>query len=147
MWDPSRSPLSRGDHARLEGVARRLAYRYPPDWLERLRCQLYAATLLLCFLLAYLIAVVWSVWWAYLVPAAGPLLVAALPLVLFGRHPGRPRWAHPQAVVDEDDVKTVEAIVGAMDVGLRRKLARHCPARDGAKFFRIWQALHEAGQV
>jgi len=140
-----RGPLSDGDYARLCGVASRLATSYPPDWLERCGPQLYAVATLLCFLLGYWIAVVWSAWWAYLVPTAGPLLVSAVPMALFGREPGCPRWAHPKAVVDARDVALVDMIVDAMDAGLRRQLAPYCPPRDGAKFFRVWQALHDAG--
>lgn len=141
-----RKPLSRSDHARLCDVAGRLARKYPPDWLERRRSQLYAWTLISCFLLGYLCAVVWSTWWAYLIPAVGPLLISGvIPLCVFGREPGRPRWAHPKAVVGDEDVAMIGVLVDAMDDPLRIKLARHCPATDGAKFFRIWQALRHAG--
>lgn len=145
MWDPSSSPISRGDHARLHGVALRLAQDYPPDWLERRGTQVYGATLLGCFLLACLIAVVWSPWWAYLVPVVFPPLISGvIPLCLLGREPGRPRWAHPKAVLEVEDAAMIAAIVDAMDEPFRQQFAQHGPVDSGAKFFSLWRDLHLA---
>lgn len=145
MWDPSRSPISRGDHLRLHGVALKLAQQYPPDWLEWRGAQVYGLTLLGCFLLACLIALVWSPWWAYLIPVVlPPLISGVIPLYLLGREPGRPRWAHRKAILDEDDVAMIAAIVDAMDEPLRAQCSKLGPADSGAKFFAIWQALHHA---
>lgn len=145
-WDPFRSPISRADHARLHGVALRLAQKYPPDWLELRGAQVHGATLLGCLLLACLVALVWSSWWAYLVPVVLPPLISGVaPLCLLGREPGRPRWAHPKAVMDLDDVALIEEIVGRMDAPFREQFSTHCPADSGAKFFSIWRDLHHAG--
>jgi len=146
MWDSSRSRISRGDHARLQGVALRLATRYPPDWLERRGEQVVGAAVLGCFLLACLIALVWSPWWAYLVPVVlPPLISGVIPSCLLGREPGCPRWAHPKAIVDEQDVALIGAIVAALDRPLREQCLKHCPADSGTKFFSIWQALQPTG--
>lgn len=143
MWDPFRSPISRGDHARLHGVALRLAQKYPPDWLERRGAQVHGATLLGSVLLAWLLALMWSSWWAYLVPVVLPPLISGVaPLCLLGREPGRPRWAHPKALVDEQDVALISAIVDTIDESCREQFSKHCPADSGAKFFSIWRDLH-----
>lgn len=141
----SRYRLSRADTARLQGVAFSLAQKYPPDWLERRGAQVYGVTLLGCFLLACLIAVFWSPWWAYLMPVLlPPLISGVIPLCLLGREPGRPRWAHPKAIMDEDDVSMIAAIVDKIDSPFRERFSRHCPADNGAKFYTLWQALHHA---
>lgn len=146
VLDPPRQLLSHGDYLRLQGVARRLARAYPPDWLERRSSQLYVATVLASLGLTFLIGAMWSPWWTYLVPVVFPLLVLmVLPRWLFGREAGCPRWAHPLAVVNDDDVALIATIVAAMDGPFNAAFARHCPASDGAKFFAIWQVLQCAG--
>jgi len=146
VLDPPRQPLSRSDYRRLQGVARRLAQTYPPDWLERRSSQLHIATILASLALTLLVGALWSPWWTYLVPAMCPLLLlCVLPRWLFGREAGRPRWAHPLAIVEDDDVALIATIVDAMDGPFNAAFARHCPASDGAKFFAIWQVLQCAG--
>jgi hypothetical protein len=73
------------------------------------------------------------------------LLLGVLPAWLFGREPGRPRWAHPLAIVGDDDAALIGRIVDAMDERSRAELLRHCPANDGAKVFALWQLLQAAG--
>ena len=114
----------------LEGVARRLARKYPPDWLERHWGALYAATLAATFLLAVLLALSWAPWWSVLVPLFGPTVVlVALPRLLFGRTPGHPRWAHRLAALDSHDAALVRSLLGVeSDAPL-----------NGERFFAIWR--------
>jgi len=143
--DPSRMALSRADGFRLQGVVNRLARAYPPDWLERCGALLYGATIVASMGLTGLVGALWSPWWTYLIPVVCPLLLlGVLPVWLFGREPGRPRWAHPLAVVSVDDAAMIGRIVAAMDEHSRAELLRHCPANDGAKFFALWQLLQLA---
>lgn len=113
----------------LEGIARRLARKYPPDWLERRGRPLYLLTLALSFLAAGLLGLAWGPWWSALLPLCMPtLLLVTLPRLLFGRAAGRPRWAHPLATLDREDVEL-----------LRRMLAplRACSSISGERFFEI----------
>lgn len=143
---PSRRALSRGDGVRLQGVVNRLARAYPPDWLERCGAQLYGATIVISLGLTGLVGALWSPWWTYLIPVVCPLLLAgALPVWLFGREPGRPRWAHPLAIVSDDDAAMIGRMVDAMPASCRAGLLQYCPANDGAKFFALWQLLQAAG--
>lgn len=144
--DPARITLSRADHFRLQAVVNRLARAYPPDWLERCGAQLYGATIVASLGLTGLVGVLWSPWWTYLIPVVCPLLlVGVLPVWLFGREPGRPRWAHPLAIVSDDDAAMIGRIVDAMDEHSRAGLSPHCPANDGAKVFALWQLLQVDG--
>jgi len=144
--DPAHIVLSRGDQFRLQGVVNRLARAYPPDWLERCGAQLYGATIVASLALTCLVGTLWSPWWTYLIPVVCPLLLlGVLPVWLFGREPGRPRWAHPLAIVGDDDAALIGRIVAAMDEHSRAALLRHCPASDGAKVFALWQLLQAAG--
>ena len=114
----------------LEGVARRLARKYPPDWLERHWGRLYAGTLAATFLLAVLLALAWAPWWSVLVPLFGPTLVlVALPRLLFGRTPGHPRWAHRLAALDSHDAALVRSLLG---------VDSSAPL-NGARFFAVWR--------
>lgn len=114
----------------LEGVARRLARKYPPDWLERHWGALYAGTLALTFLLAVLLALAWSPWWSVLVPLLGPTVVlVALPRLLFGRTPGHPRWAHRLATLDRQDAALVRSLLGIDDGA----------PLSGERFFDLWR--------
>jgi hypothetical protein len=143
--DPAPSALSRGDHVRLQAVVNRLARAYPPDWLERCGGQLYGATIVASLALTGVVGALWSPWWTYLIPVVCPLLLlGVLPVWLFGREPGRPRWAHPLAIVGDDDAALIGRIVAAMDEPSRAELLRHCPANDGAKVFALWQLLQAA---
>lgn len=143
--NPSRTALSRGDHLRLQGVVNRLARAYPPDWLERCGAQLYGATIVASLGLTGLVGALWSPWWTYLIPVVCPLLlVGVLPVWLFGREPGRPRWAHPLAIVSDDDAALIGRIVDALPEPSRAGLLQHCPANDGAKVFALWQLLQLA---
>lgn len=118
----------------LDGVARRLAGKYPPDWLERNGRPLYLLTLAASFLAAALIGLAWGPWWTFLVPLSMPgLVLAILPRLLFGRVAGRPRWAHPAAMLDRQDVELVRRALGP--VRARRALS-------GACFFEIWRRAH-----
>ena len=144
--DPARIALSRGDHFRLQGVVNRLARAYPPDWLERCGAQLYGATIVASLMLTGVVGVLWSPWWTYLIPVVCPLLLlGVLPVWLFGREPGRPRWAHPLAIVSDEDAAMIGRIVAAMDEPSRAGLLPHCPANDGEKVFALWQLLQAAG--
>ena len=144
--DPARIALSRGDHLRLQGVVNRLARAYPPDWLERCGAQLYGATIVASLALTGVVGALWSPWWTYLIPVVCPLLLlGVLPVCLFGREPGRPRWAHPLAVVSDDDAAMIGRIVAAMDEHSRAGLLPRCPANDGAKVFALWQQLQSDG--
>lgn len=106
---PHRMPLQ--DFLALDDVARRLAGKYPPDWLERNGRQLYAATLAASFVLAIVLGLAWGPWWGFLIPLLMPSLVLMiLPRCLFGREAGRPRWAHPLAVLDRQDVELLRRI-------------------------------------
>jgi len=114
----------------LDGVARRLARKYPPDWLERHWRTLYAATLALTFLLALALALAWAPWWSVLVPLLGPTVVlVALPRLLFGRTPGHPRWAHRLAVLDSDDAALVRSLLGVDEAA----------PLSGERFFALWR--------
>lgn len=115
----------------LESIARRLAAKYPPDWLERQGRALYLLTLALSFLAAVLLGVAWGPWWGFLIPLFMPtLLLVALPRLLFGRVTGRPRWAHPLATLDRHDAELVRRTVASM---------RSCSSIDGERFFEIWR--------
>ncbi len=114
----------------LDDVARRLADKYPPDWLERHWRRLYAATLAFTFVLAVALSLAWTPWWSMLVPLCGPtLLLIVLPRRLFGRTPGHPRWAHRLAVLDRQDAALVRALLGLpLDAPL-----------SGERFFELWR--------
>ena len=145
--DSAHIVLSRGDHVRLQAVVNRLARAYPPDWMERCGAQLYGATIVASLALTGVVGALWSPWWTYLIPVVCPLLLlGVLPVWLFGREPGRPRWAHPLAVVSVDDAAMIGRIVDAMPASCRAGLLQHCPASDGAKFFALWQLLQAAGE-
>lgn len=147
VTDPAHIVLSRGDHVRLQAVVNRLARAYPPDWLERCGALLYGATIVASMGLTGLVGALWSPWWTYLIPVVCPLLLlGVLPVWLFGRESGRPRWAHPLAVVSVDDAAMIGRIVDAMPASCRAGLLQHCPASDGAKFFALWQLLQAAGE-
>ncbi len=136
----------RGDSVRLKGVVNRLARAYPPDWLERCGAQLYGAAIVASLGLTGLVGALWSPWWTYLIPVVCPLLlVGVLPVWLFGREPGRPRWAHPLAIVSDDDAALIGRIIDALPEQSKTGLLQHCPANDGAKFFALWQQLQAAG--
>jgi hypothetical protein len=114
----------------LDAIARRLARKYPPDWLERQGRPLYLATLATSFLSAVLISLAWGPWWGCLVPLFMPTCVlVVLPRLLFGRITGRPRWAHPLATLDRQDVELLRRFVGSM---------RYRSSISGDDFFRIW---------
>jgi hypothetical protein len=118
----------------LEGVARRLAAKYPPDWLERHAGPLYWAAVGACFLAAVLSARAWGPWPGFTVALLGPsCLLVVLPRLLFGRTTGRPRWAHRLAVLDERDA----ALVRSLGVG-----APSLDAISGERFFAIRRRAH-----
>ena len=122
--------LSVQHYLMLEGVARRLARKYPPDWLERHWGLLYAGALAATFLLAALLALAWAPWWSVLVPLFGPTLVlVALPRLLFGRTPGHPRWAHRLASLDSHDAALVRSLLGV----------ESSAPLSGERFFAIWR--------
>ncbi|WP_036249339.1 hypothetical protein [Massilia sp. BSC265] len=119
----------------LEGIARRLARKYPPDWLERQGRPLYLLTLALSFLSAALLGLAWGPWWGFLIPLFMPTLVlVALPRLLFGRVTGRPRWAHPLATLDRQDAELVRRMVASM---------RSCSSISGERFFEIWRRARQ----
>jgi hypothetical protein len=114
----------------LEAVARRLTRKYPPDWLERQGRPLYHATLAVSFLSAVLLGLAWGPWWGFLIPLFMPTCVlVVLPRLLFGRITGRPRWAHPLATLDRQDVELVRHAVTSM---------AHCSSISGERFFHLW---------
>ncbi len=120
----------------LEAVARRLAIKYPPDWLERQGLPLYFATLATSFVTAVLLALAWGPWWGFLVPLFMPTCVLVLlPRLMFGRVTGRPRWAHPLATLDRQDVELLRRVLAPM---------RSCPSISGEDFFEIWRRAHYA---
>ena len=118
----------------LEAVAARLARTYPPDWLERQGRPLYLATLALSFLAAVLAGLAWGPWWSFLIPLFMPTVVlVVLPMLLFGRITGRPRWAHRLAVLDRRDAELVRRTVPALE---------QFDAITGDRFFRVWYRAH-----
>lgn len=99
----------------LEGIAARLAGKYPPDWLERHGRPLYLATVAVSFLCAVLLGLAWGPWWGFLIPLFMPTCVlVVLPRLLFGRVTGRPRWAHPLAALDRQDAELVRRLFASM---------------------------------
>ena len=119
----------------LESIARRLAAKYPPDWLERHGCPLYGATLAASFAAAMLLGLAWGPWWSVLIPLSMPALVLViLPRCLFGRDAGRPRWAHPLAALDVRDAELVRHLAAP----------QHGAAVNGARFFEIWRHARRA---
>lgn len=114
----------------LEAVARRLARKYPPDWLERQGRPLYLATLAASFLAAVLAGLAWGPWWGFLIPLCVPTCVlVVLPRLLFGRIAGRPRWAHPLASLDRQDIDLVRRFITPM---------KYRSTISGCDIFRIW---------
>ena len=142
--DPPRNGLSRADRMYLRGVVFRIARRYPPDWLERRGSQLYCVTTIASLALTYLIGTFWSPWWTYLIPVVFPLFLSILLVWLFDREPGRPRWAHPLAIVNNDDTALIGQMIEATDGQLKTKLSKYCPVNNGARLFAIWQVLQYA---
>ena len=120
----------------LESVARRLAKKYPPDWLERQGRPLYLATLAGSFLTAVLLGLAWGPWWGFLIPLFMPTCVlVVLPWLLFGRIAGRPRWAHRLATLDWQDAELVSRFFAPT------------PSRSpisGEAFFALWRRAHRA---
>lgn len=99
----------------LEAIAGRLASKYPPDWLERQGRRLYLATLAISFLCAVLLGMAWGPWWGFLIPLLAPTCVLViLPRLLFGRITGRPRWAHPLATLERQDVELLRRSFASM---------------------------------
>jgi len=127
----------------LEAVAGRLARKYPPDWLERHWGASYAAALAATFVLAVVLALACAPWWGMLVPLVGPsMLLVVLPRLLFGRTPGRPRWAHHLAALDSRDALLVRALLGAEGI----EGAESDAPLSGARFFDLWRAARGAVQ-
>jgi len=115
----------------LEAVARRLARKYPPDWLERQGRPLYLATVAGSFVIAVLLGLAWGPWWGFLIPLFMPTCVlVVLPRLLFGRITGRPRWAHPLATLDRHDAELVRRCFGSM---------KHRSAISGDDLFALWR--------
>ncbi len=102
----------------LEGIASRLTTKYPPDWLERQGRPLYLATVATSFLTAVLLGLAWGPWWGFLVPLFMPTcMLVFLPWLLCGRVTGRPRWAHPLAVLDRPDAELLRCVVASVEYG------------------------------
>ncbi|MCC2970501.1 hypothetical protein [Massilia sp. IC2-476] len=114
----------------LEGIACRLARKYPPDWLERQGRPLYLATVATSFLTAVVLGLAWGPWWGFLVPLCMPTCVLVLlPRLLFGRVTGRPRWAHPFARLDWQDAELLRRVLASSE---------YRPTVSGEEFFAIW---------
>jgi len=120
----------------LDGIARRMSRKYPPDWLERQGRSLYLATLATSFVTAVILGLAWGPWWGFLVPLFMPTCVlVVLPQMLFGRVTGRPRWAHPLAVLDRQDADLLRRLIASGEY--------HEPI-GGNEFFDIWRRAHRA---
>lgn len=118
----------------LERIARRLARKYPPDWLERQGRPLYLATVAASFLTAVLLGLAWGPWWGFLVPLLMPTCVLVLlPWLLCGRVTGRPRWAHPLALLDREDAELLRRVLASME--FRQTIS-------GDDFFTLWRQAH-----
>ena len=120
----------------LEGIARRLSRKYPPDWLERQGRPLYLATLATSFATAVLLGMAWGPWWGFLVPLFMPTcILIVLPRLLFGRVTGRPRWAHPLAELDRQDAELLGDVLPP---------AEYRTQVSGERFFNILYRARQA---
>lgn len=134
--------LSDQDFQVLKEVARRLASKYPPDWLERDGQALYTATLAISFPAAILVSLVWSSWWGLVIPLAVPgALLILLPRLFFGREVGKPRWAHPMAVLDHQDSAKVGSVVKSLESNRDLDIADLHAVVTGDQFFRVWWCI------
>lgn len=127
----------------LEDVAKRLTEKYPPDWLERYGNRIYGVLLSLSLLSYLCISFHTFTWWAFLIPILVPPIIAYIPDILFARIPGYPRWAHPLAVVDHDDMEIVHQIVYSMNGTRKQRMMEYHPARTGSRVFAILEILRD----
>jgi len=134
---------SADDLIELEKIRQKLSQKYPADWLERDGTKLYGWTLAGCGSIYLIVAIICVPWWNLLIPVmVPPLFVRLLPIVLFGRDPARPRWAHECAVLEGRDVMQVDRIVRPMPLDQRMALTGYCPATTGIHFSKIWRYVH-----
>lgn len=127
----------------LEEVAKRLAKNYPPDWLERYGNRIYGVLLSLSFLSYLCISFHNFTWWAVLIPILVPPIIAYMPDIFFARIPGHPRWAHPLAVVDHDDMEIVHQIIYSMNKTRKQRMMEYHPANTGSRVFAILEILRD----
>lgn len=131
--------ISDQDFHALEDVARHLAKKYPPDWLERDGAALYATTLAISFLLAILVSLVWGPWWSFAIPLIAPgAILIVLPRLFFGRDVGKPRWAHPLAALDLQDSARVGRVMKSLQKIGNQDFADMQVVVNGDQFFRVW---------
>lgn len=144
--EADRRVLAAHDAALLDVIATRLAERHPADGLERFWTSgplqgahggVLGATMLWVQHTGEA-AALWGV-------AAWLLLVVALPIVLWGRWPHRPRWAHPRALLLPSEVTTLEDVLdrtlARTGTSVPRPLAAvdaRRPVITGDDFHRCW---------
>lgn len=127
----------------LEEVAKRLTKKYPPDWLERHGKRIYGVLLSLSFLAYLSLSFHNFTWWAFLIPVLVPPIIAYIPDIFFARIPGYPRWAHPLAIVDHNDMKIVHQIVHSTNEARKQRMMEYCPANTGNRVFAILEILRD----
>lgn len=131
--------ISDQDLRAVEDVARRLAKKFPPDWLERDGPALYATTLVISFLLAILVSLVWGPWWSFAIPLIAPgAILIVLPRIIFGRDVGKPRWAHPLAALDIQDSARVARVMKSLQKIGDKDYSDMQVVVSGDQFFRVW---------
>lgn len=132
------SYISANDYERIKQIEDRLAKQFPADWLEREARSIGIYTL--CLLTAVAI-VLWFTsigWLSVLLPVLGtPLLLKGLPMSLWRREIGTPRWVHPSVTLTPSEVAVVNDVVASLKPIQRNRVIELCPATSAVQFWEI----------
>jgi hypothetical protein len=136
----SKSFIAPGDFLALQQIALELSAKYPSDWLERFwRGPNMWADWILCMVA---IAIMFSQLppLAMLVPAVIAQGIRILPKLFWNRLPNAPRWAHPKAILTEQQQVAVDDVVTRLTPVQRARLDMLLPVSTGDKFWLVLTA-------
>jgi len=131
--------------ATLERIAQKLSEKYPGDWYERLwkGPHLFYST-------AFYGLGVWgwtktnSVAAGLMLPLAWYLSIVLMPRLILGRVAHAPRWAHPAAKLESEDVHAVNRVAAGLGNDFKAAVAPLLPVMTGDRF---WTVLKQARVV